>query len=212
MKLNLKDSQTLVNDCINIARKAGDAIMQIYDSGDFEFEVKNEGGFISPLTKADKVANKIIVAGLKELSDYPIISEEGSHDAGDADTLWLVDPIEDGTKEFLKRNGEFTVNIGLIRDSKPVLGVVYAPLMYFGTIEAGAYKQENGKEAARISAEFKGTIPIIVASRSHLNEETEAFLAKLGEHKVVSMGSSLKLCLVAEGTAAMYPRFAPTSL
>jgi 3'(2'), 5'-bisphosphate nucleotidase len=197
-----------------LARKAGDAIMQIYESGDFEFEVKTEGEFTSPLTKADKVSNGIIVAGLQELSNYPVISEEGSHEAGDSNTFWLVDPI-DGTKEFLKRNGEFTVNIGLVKDNKPVLGVVYAPakeLLYYGAAKSGAYKQEGDNEPAKISAEYADEIPTVVASRSHMNEETTSFLESLGEHKIISMGSSLKLCLVAEGAAAMYPRFTPTSL
>jgi 3'(2'), 5'-bisphosphate nucleotidase len=207
------DSQ-LLKGVKALARNAGDAIMQIYESGDFEAEVKKEGDFVSPLTKADKVSNGIIVSGLKELSEFPVISEEGSHDAGDGDTFWLVDPI-DGTKEFIKRNGEFTVNIGLVKNHKPVLGVVYAPakeVVYYATAEAGAFKQEEGKTPIKITAEHKGKVPTVVASRSHMNEETEAFLGKLGEHQTISMGSSLKLCLVAEGKASVYPRFTPTSL
>ena len=201
----------LLEQVTEIAHRAGDAVMEIYESGDFEVETKADQ---TPLTKADKAAHEIIQAGLKQISDYPVISEEGSHGAGDSDTFWLVDPI-DGTKEFINKNGEFTINIGLIKNGAPVLGVVYAPakkVMYFGATERGAYKQEDGGQPVSISAEYKGKIPTVVVSRSHLNDETQKFLDQLGEHEKVSMGSSLKLCLIAEGRAAFYPRFAPTSL
>jgi 3'(2'), 5'-bisphosphate nucleotidase len=204
----------LLEACIALARQAGVAIMEIYASGDFETEIKNEDNFISPLTKADKVSNGIIVSGLKRLSDFPVISEEGAHVAGNSTTFWLVDPI-DGTKEFIKRNGEFTVNIGLVKNRKPILGVVYAPskdVLYYGTNEGNAFKQENGKEPTRISAEYGNEIPTVIVSRSHQSEAAEKFLTKLGKHRTMSMGSSLKLCLVAEGKAIVYPRFTPTSL
>lgn len=205
--------EQLLADCKALARHAGDAIMAVYKSDDFEVEIKNDN-FYSPLTKADRIANKVIEVGLRRISKYPIVSEEGNHSVENSDTFWLVDPI-DGTKEFIKRNGEFTVNIGLIKDGKPVLGVVYAPakkMMYFAAVKIGAYKQEDGKEPVRITATNQHAIPAVVVSRSHLDEETKKFLHRLGEHRIVSMGSSLKLCLVAEGQASVYPRFAPTSL
>ncbi len=118
--------QDLLQSCIQIARQAGDAIMEIYESGDFGVETKVEDGYESPLTKADVASNKIIEAGLQQVSELPIVSEEASHDSHNSSEFWLVDPI-DGTKEFIKRNGEFTVNIGLIKDGEPILGVVYAP-------------------------------------------------------------------------------------
>jgi 3'(2'), 5'-bisphosphate nucleotidase len=201
----------LLRGCIEIAKKAGAAVMDIYETDDFGVELKSDN---SPLTRADIASNRIIEAGLKQLSDYPIISEEGSHSIEDSNKFWLVDPI-DGTKEFINRNGEFTVNIGLIENGKPILGVVYAPaknVMYFGSSKTGAYKQKDGGQAVKITAEYHGKIPTAVASRSHRNDATNEFLEKLGEHKIISMGSSLKLCLVAEGTAAVYPRFVPTSL
>lgn len=205
--------ERLLEDCKTLARQAGSAIMEIYESGDFEVEIKNDS-FSSPLTKADKVANQIIETGLRRISTYPVISEEGKHNFKDSAIFWLVDPI-DGTKEFIKRNGEFTVNIGLIKDGKPVLGVVYAPakkMMYFAAVKIGAYKQEDAKEPVGITATDRHAIPAVVVSRTHMDEETKKFLQRLGEHRIVSMGSSLKLCLVAEGQASVYPRFAPTSL
>ncbi len=203
----------LLKDCIALARQAGDAIMAIYDSGDFEVEIKDENNYTSPLTKADKVSNRIIVAKLKKLSAYPVVSEEGSHDV-DGNTFWLVDPI-DGTKEFIKRNGEFTVNIGLVKNYRPVLGVVYAPAidtLYYASDKGGAFKQTGSQRPVGISADFTGDIPVAVVSRSHMNEATEAFLSRIGKHETMNIGSSLKLCLVAEGQAAVYPRFVPTSL
>jgi len=203
----------MLEDCKALARQAGDAIMEVYKSDDFEVEIKNDS-FYSPLTKADKIANKVIEVGLRRISKYPIVSEESNHSVKDSDMFWLVDPV-DGTKEFIKRNGEFTVNIGLIKDGKPVLGVVYAPakkIMYFAAVKIGAYKQEDGKEPVRIVTINRHAVSAVVVSRSHLDEETKKFLHRLGEQRIVSMGSSLKLCLVAEGQASVYPRFAPTSL
>lgn len=205
---------SLLDQVIGLTRRAGTAVMEIYESGDFDVTLKNDDGFKSPLTKADKAAHEIIEAGLKQVSDYPVISEEGAHGAADSASFWLVDPI-DGTKEFINKNGEFTINIGLVENGKPVLGVVYAPAkkaMYYGAVGEGAYKQADGQEPVKISSEYQNETPTVVVSRSHLNDETQKFLDKLGEHKKISMGSSLKLCLVAEGRASVYPRFAPTSL
>lgn len=200
----------LLDQCVAIAREAGEAIMEIYESDDFGVEIKENN---TPLTKADLVSNKIIEDGLQKISNLPIVSEEASHDSLGSDEFWLVDPI-DGTKEFINRNGEFTVNIGLVKGGEPVLGVVYVPakdLLYAGIVGEGAFKVDEGKRQ-EIKAEFTGAVPVVVASRSHRDERLDDFLKQLGEYKEINMGSSLKLCLVAEGKAALYPRFAPTML
>lgn len=202
--------QDLLEDVIEIAYAAGNEVMRVYNSDDFGTELKSDN---SPLTKADMASHHTILGDLKKLNlGYPIISEE---DLGDipleATTFWLVDPL-DGTKEFVKRNGEFTVNIGLIKDDRPVLGVVYAPaleVLYAGEESSGAFKIKNG-ERVEIKAVFAGDVPKIVASRSHRDENMKHFLDKLGDHQETGMGSSLKLCLVAEGAAMIYPRLAPT--
>ncbi|GAB3535501.1 3'(2'),5'-bisphosphate nucleotidase CysQ [Pontibacter brevis] len=207
------------------AIEAGVKILEIYEQ-EFAVEYKSDE---SPLTMADKKAHEVIAAHL-EKTPYPILSEEGSQIAYEErknwPAYWLIDPL-DGTKEFVKRNGEFTVNIALIKAGVPVLGVVYAPVkqwLYIGASGEGARKLElkehklpdNWKEAGdslplKINEGRKYTV---VGSRSHRSEETEAFVAKLqeehGEVAFVSMGSSLKLCLVAEGVADIYPRLAPT--
>ncbi len=204
----------LLEEVINIARQAGQAIMEVYGSDDFEVEVKKDGNFESPLTKADKTAHDIIEAGLRRISDLPIISEEGSHDFAGADKFWLVDPL-DGTKEFIKKNGEFTVNIALIEHGSPILGVVDAPakgLLYAGEKGKGSYKTEENGQKTEIGASFKGQKPVIIASRSHRDKRLDKLLSAIGEHEEISMGSSLKLCLIAEGKAQIYPRLAPTYL
>lgn len=205
----------LLQQVNQIAREAGDAIMTIYakDFGIYEKDDK------SPLTEADLAAHKIIVAGLEAISDLPILSEESA----DIDwstrqswsKYWLVDPL-DGTKEFIKKNGEFTVNIALIDDGKPVLGVVYAPALnksYLGAKSVGAFvEDETGEKSIKPSAYADGDIWQVVGSRSHQSPEISAFLEALnGETELVAMGSSLKLCLVAEGKAHLYPRLGPTS-
>jgi len=199
-----------------LARTAGAAIMQVYRSEDFGASSKADN---SPLTLADMAAHNCIVAGLSKLaSGYPILSEE---DANINYTLrkewtcfWLVDPL-DGTKEFIKRNGEFTVNIALIEDGVPVLGVVYAPVLdvsYYAARGHGAFVQRDGEVARSIKAiaHTAGSPIKVVASRSHSDARTAALLQKLGEHECISMGSSLKLCLVAEAAAHFYPRLGPT--
>jgi 3'(2'), 5'-bisphosphate nucleotidase len=146
----------------------------------------------------------------------PVLSEEGAEIPysvrKDWEYYWLVDPL-DGTKEFVKRNGEFTVNIALIHLGKPVMGVVYAPVLdwlYWGSLESGAWKQEGNMEPVRLEKVPDTTIKTIVASRSHMNPETRNFIAKYPEAKVIHMGSSLKITLVAEDQAQLYPRFGPT--
>ncbi|WP_163527364.1 3'(2'),5'-bisphosphate nucleotidase CysQ [Halobacillus ihumii] len=211
---------------IQAALDAGKEIMNIYET-DFDVEYKEDE---SPLTIADQRSHEIIKEVLQEnYPEVPILSEEGAHLPYEERKLWkefwLVDPI-DGTKEFIKKNGEFTVNIALIRDGKPVLGVVYAPALddlYVADEERGAYKisavlESTGEElvgAERLPLlSSKPGVASVVASRSHMSEETEAFINQLKEThdevETVSAGSSLKLCLVAEGKADYYPRFAPT--
>ncbi len=203
---------------IQIAKKAGDEILKIYNT-DFSVEYKDDK---SPLTIADKNAHKVIEKGLKEISDYPILSEEGKdipyEERKNWEYFWMVDPL-DGTKEFIKKNGEFTVNIALIHKNKPVLGVVYAPaidVLYYGGENIGAYKIENNTKTNLTNNQL--TKPnnslTVVASKSHLNEETKEFIDMLKKHydnvDTTSIGSSLKICLVAEGKADIYPRIAPT--
>jgi 3'(2'), 5'-bisphosphate nucleotidase len=200
----------------DIARQAGSAIMAVYRSGETGEISKADN---SPLTLADMAAHRTIVEALTRLApDIPILSEEA------ADILypvrsqwarfWLVDPL-DGTREFIKRNGEFTVNIALIENGEPVMGVVYAPVLdfcYYGARGAGAFVQRGSAAAQPIAVKpHAAGEPIkAVASRSHSDERTLALLEQLGAHQSISMGSSLKLCLVAEGAAHVYPRLGPT--
>ncbi|MBP5672998.1 MAG: 3'(2'),5'-bisphosphate nucleotidase CysQ [Victivallales bacterium] len=218
------------------AYDAGQAILNIYHGNDFDVQLKADS---SPLTAADKAAHKLIMERLQMLWDYPVLSEEGKeipYETRSAwQTYWLVDPL-DGTKEFIKRNGEFTVNIALIHDGKPVYGVVFAPalnLFYVGAQGHGAFRFKQGDDFADraelaeklhdIRDHFQ-PIPCprpqgehqlrVVASRSHCNVETTDFIERLeemrGPAKLVSIGSSLKICLVADGSADVYPRIAPT--
>lgn len=220
------DIKTLLDTAIIAAIKAGEEILKIYDSP-FEVEQKADN---SPLTIADKNAHETICATLKD-TQLPVLSEEGKlidyNDRKNWKYFWMVDPL-DGTKEFVKRNGEFTVNIALIHEQKSVLGVIYIPVsrtLYFAGQSLGSYKinvtnfKSFDLNALMALAE---KLPIVqsnqkftvVASRSHLSEETEMFIDGLKiTHKdlqFISSGSSIKLCLVAEGSANVYPRFAPT--
>ncbi|GJM34271.1 MAG: 3'(2'),5'-bisphosphate nucleotidase CysQ [Saprospiraceae bacterium] len=199
-----------------IARQAGEAIMKIYGQTDFQVELKADE---SPLTIADKTANEIICSGLKELApNVPIISEENKTipyaERRNFGVHWLVDPL-DGTKEFIKRNGEFTVNIALIQAGKPILGVVYAPCldeMYWAVKNEGAWLEKAGNrqrlQAASFTMQDQGLK--VVCSRSHLNEGTQAFIDQLNAPERVSQGSSLKFLILAKGEAHLYPRLAPT--
>ncbi len=211
---------------ITAALEAGKAILEIYHSGDFEVELKGDN---SPLTKADVASHNVIISYLSK-TDIPVLSEEGKAipyaDRQDWKQLWIVDPI-DGTKEFIKRNGEFTVNIALIENQKAILGVIFVPVsgeLYFSTIDLGAYKvlvylasyDPNVllKEGTELPIERDDKAFTIVASRSHMSVETEDYVKdmrqKHGDINLISKGSSLKLCMVAEGQADCYPRFAPT--
>lgn len=201
--------QELLEKVCVIAQKAGNAIMEVYESDDFDIQTKSDD---SPVTAADHAANEIIVGELSKIANYDVISEEGEHIAK-TEKFWLVDPL-DGTKEFIKQNGEFTVNIALVEDSEPILGVVYVPakgVLYAGARALGAWKVEKGQKSP-IKSDYKNAVPTVVVSRSHRDEKMDKLLKAIGEHKEVSMGSSLKLCLIAEGKAQLYPRLAPTML
>jgi 3'(2'), 5'-bisphosphate nucleotidase len=210
----LDDPCEHLEEVVRIASEAGRRILDIYERG---FEVAEKADR-SPLTEADSASHALIVEQLKALApDVPVVSEE-SEPVSDVRRaswrrFWLVDPL-DGTKEFINRNGEFTVNIALIEGDRPVLGVVYVPVSadaYFACRGSGAYKQAGACARRRVAARtFAGGRPIVVASRSHAGAETRAFLEAIGPHDVVSMGSALKFCLVAEGTADVYPRLGPT--
>jgi 3'(2'), 5'-bisphosphate nucleotidase len=206
-------NQIDIQDIITIAKEAGNAIMQVYKQ-DFEVEYKQDS---SSLTLADKKANDIIEDGLNQLSvNLPILSEEGKEityeDRKHWEYFWLVDPL-DGTKEFVKKNGEFTVNIALIYKDTPVLGVVYAPALdicYWAKKNQGAFK--DGQRLP-LKTEGQRSTYKIVASRSHMSDDTQAFIDAIDTNKekeLISIGSSLKICLVAEGEADIYPRLGPT--
>ncbi|MCL4117309.1 UNVERIFIED_CONTAM: hypothetical protein GTU68_031540 [Idotea baltica] len=205
---------------IEIAQDAGKAILEIYNSDDFGVEIKEDK---SPLTAADKAANDVIVKGLeKHYPEIPILSEEMKEVEYEVrknwEYFWLVDPL-DGTKEFIKRNGEFTVNIALIHNGEPILGVIDLPVKtttYFarkGDNKCSYKVDKNGKSDIKVKP-ADGDTCIIMASRSHLNEETQNFVDEQKKRfeniEFVSAGSSLKFCFIAEGKANMYPRFAPT--
>lgn len=224
--------QKYVMAAIDAALKAGEKILSIYNdpTSDFEIERKADN---SPLTLADRKAHEVIVSILNE-TPFPVLSEEGKQLEYAVrrgwDTLWIVDPL-DGTKEFIKRNGEFTVNIALVHESIPVAGVIYVPVtkeLYFAVDGIGAYKckgisclEDNmitleqliGKSEKLPVKEVRDHF-VVVASRSHLTSETETYIKDLkkkhGAIELISSGSSIKICLVAEGKADVYPRFAPT--
>lgn len=194
----------------NAAHLASEKILEIYESDDFSVEIKGDN---SPLTKADKASHQIITEILNP-TGLPVLSEEGKDIPFDErkewEYFWMVDPI-DGTKEFIKRNGEFTVNIALIHKNRPVLGVVLVPVsndIFCAVKGQGATKNGQSIEISQKNPLDPG--PRVVASRSHLNDETKLFIEKLDGPEIVSKGSSLKLLMVAEGEAELYPRYAPT--
>lgn len=215
----IKIDRDLLTQVTGIAVKAGEAILKIYNQ-EFEVELKDNG---SPLTLADQAANEIIVASLVELTpDIPRLSEESAAveytQRKQWQNFWLIDPL-DGTKEFIKKNGEFTVNIALVSKSKPVLGVVYAPvpnLVYSAAKGVGAFKQVDGATPQNIQTRsYYGGPAALVASRSHAGDSLVTSIDRINQNEgsvtIKSMGSSLKLCLVAEGEADVYPRLGPTS-
>jgi 3'(2'), 5'-bisphosphate nucleotidase len=225
----------LVAPLLRLAVDAGLAILSVSRSGDLQTERKDDD---SPLTRADRASHEIIVSGLRTLAPHiPVLSEEGEPVPWDEragwDELWVVDPL-DGTKSFIKQNGEYTVNIALVRRGEPVLGVIYAPdqeVVWWG-IAGGAARKIDGAELSRLRS---GSDPVeaaaigepiavrprddrritVIASRTHLNTATVAYIervtAPFSSVEIVNVSSSLKLCLIAEGHADLYPRFAPTN-
>jgi 3'(2'), 5'-bisphosphate nucleotidase len=209
--MNLKE---LIDPITDLAVDAGRAILEVYAT-DFDVQSKDDE---SPLTQADLASHRCIVAGLESLTpDIPIISEEeglpGFEERGKWQRYWLIDPL-DGTKEFVNRNGEFTVNIALIDSNRPIFGVVHVPVQdktYIGCEGHGAELREGNATKAIHVAEASGQPLRIVGSRSHRGSSLDAFLEKVGESEMIPMGSSLKFCVVAEGDADIYPRLGPTS-
>lgn len=204
----------LIPQLLKIARQAGDVILDVYQNDDFGVEHKADD---SPLTRADLAANGCIVAGLQAMAvGIPILTEEAAdiswQERQQWQSYWLVDPL-DGTKEFIKRNGEFTVNIALIHNHEAVAGVVFAPVLdkaWYGS-SAGAFVELADEPARPIRANSSvATVPKVVGSRSHQSAALAGYLQNLGDHELVSMGSSIKICLIAEGAADLYPRLGPT--
>jgi 3'(2'), 5'-bisphosphate nucleotidase len=207
----LKELLDLAKD---IAVAAGEEILKVSSEGT-DVETKKDG---SPLTRADTASHKTIESGLMELEpSLPIISEEGNPEEAAKENLevfWLIDPL-DGTKEFVKGLDEYTVNIALIENGEPILGVIYVPVsgtLYYAANGLGTWKIEKNKEAQGIKATDTERPHKAVVSRSHLSQETKEFLSKIGVNDVIRHGSSLKMCAVAEGSADIYPRFGPTCL
>lgn len=205
----------LLPQVLDAVAAASTAILEVYATA-HEVEYKADD---SPLTRADRAAHDILAARLAAITpQVPMLSEE--HEAGHARAVrghwreyWLVDPL-DGTKEFINRNGEFTVNVALIRDHQPVLGVVSAPVLnlaYYGVAGVGAFVVHEGGAPRPIQVRLPAGDPlVIVGSRSHRGDSLDSVLERIGPHEMRPMGSSLKFCLVAEGTADFYPRLGPT--
>ncbi|GAA4826715.1 3'(2'),5'-bisphosphate nucleotidase CysQ [Algivirga pacifica] len=204
-----------LEDIIQLSIEAGKAIMDIYTdpSSDFGVEKKSDA---SPLTKADKASHEVIVAALEKLTpNIPILSEEGEHQGYEERSswsqYWIIDPL-DGTKEFINKNGEFTVNIALIENRLPVLGVVYVPakdIVYYSEVGQGAFKRENGEDV-QLEVNKNDKKIVAVRSKSHANPAEEEVFEKYGSTESISVGSSLKFCMVAEGKADIYYRHGPT--
>ena len=208
----------LLNRVVEIAISAGNAILEIYN-GPADQVAATEKSDSSPLTAADLASHHLIVKALAQISDLPILSEESASipwpQRKTWQRYWLIDPL-DGTKEFVKRNGEFTVNIALIEGNRAVLGVVVAPVLqrvWFAAQGLGAMRQDYGRAPVPIHVASRDPASAwrVVGSRSHGSDSMADFVNYLGSVELVSMGSSLKLCLVAEGAADLYPRLAPTS-
>lgn len=205
----------LLAKVVKLAQQAGDAILSVYSE---QFEVTHKSDQ-SPLTVADLRSHEIISKGLLALTpSVPVLSEEASdipfEQRREWTRYWLVDPL-DGTKEFVSRNGEFTVNIALIENHVPVLGVVHVPVTsttYTGAVGVGAFKQVDGMTSEPLRVRSPADSPLrIVGSRSHRGDTLDQYLPKLSPYELIAVGSSLKFCLVAEGSADFYPRFGPTS-
>jgi 3'(2'), 5'-bisphosphate nucleotidase len=207
--------KALREEVVVLAQDAAAAILGIYDS-DFAVQHKDDN---SPLTAADLAAHRCIVEGLARITpDIPVLSEESAHEVSVEERrswprLWVVDPL-DGTREFVKRNGEFTVNIALIENGIAVFGVVQAPVtgqLWHGGATLGAFHREQGRDIP-LRARVPATAPLrVAASRSHRDGRTQAFIDRMGETEPLGLGSSLKFCRIAEGGLDVYPRFGPTN-
>ena len=211
----LDKNANIIEDIIRVSKDAGKSILDIYNSPNRDFELKKDS---SPLTQADISSNTIILESLKRLTPkVPILSEEDSDIAfkerSNWKRYWLIDPL-DGTKEFINRNGEFTVNIALISNNEPILGVIYIPVMdkiYWGAKNKGSYSINSDGKSTQINvSKDNGKVLRIVASRSHYNKNLDPILDSIGNYEIINVGSSLKFCSVASGEADLYIRLGPT--
>lgn len=211
----LNKNMNIVDDLTRISREAGDSIIEIYKNSESDYATKDDN---SPLTKADIISNRVIIEGLKTLTPkLPVLSEEGASIPlsirSKWDEFWLIDPL-DGTKEFIKRNGEFTVNIALIKNNQPIFGLIYVPVtkeLFYGSEKTGSFRiKDSRREKIRVKKSSNTNIRV-VTSRSHPSNELNTFIKRIKNASIVSIGSSLKFCLVASGKADIYPRFGPTS-
>lgn len=208
-------SNPYLSELIALCRTAGAAVMEIYRSQSLDVQRKADA---SPVTRADMASHRILLEGLQALADLPVLSEEAEVPPWEQRRqwceYWLVDPL-DGTREFIKGNGEFTINVALVRDGRPVLGVVYAPdkeLWFWGGVGLGAFRQSGSDVAEAIHcAPPPKEVWRVLGSRSFQSPQLTEFLARLPAYELLSVGSSLKLCLVASGEADLYPRFGPIS-
>lgn len=222
--------ENILKTSIQAALSAGKEILSIYNNPNEDFEIERKSDN-SPLTKADKASHKVIMKALHE-TEIPVLSEEGAKipysERKNWKRLWIVDPL-DGTKEFIKKNGEFTVNIALVENNTPIAGVIYIPVLetlYWGAVGHGAYKlqgvnidnysdlETSLKKAIKLPLPKEELPYVVVASRSHMSPETAEYIDQLRRMYpmvgMTSVGSSIKICLVGEGSADIYPRFAPT--
>lgn len=216
MSISQDTIESYLESIISASRDAGDAIMKIYDQDDRGIETKGDD---SPLTRADLAANKILCDILEDIApEIPIISEENKNltymDRAGWEYCWIVDPL-DGTKEFIKKNGEFTTNVALVHRGEPVLGVIFAPAldeMYWASEGNGAFMELDGEVTEMVVADYLSSDKHLklVCSRSHLNEDTQAVVDQYDEPELVASGSSLKFMMIAKGEAHVYPRMAPT--
>jgi len=214
--VSITSDYTLIEKLIRISKNAGDAIMDVYET-EFDFDIKSNQ---SPVTKADLLSNKIICSSLKKITpDIPVLSEESLeikyHERLKWKKYWLIDPL-DGTKEFIKKNGDFTTNIALISENRPILGVIHVPVnneTFWGSKDIGAYHligdSVSNKKKISVSKQKKDNLRI-VTSKSHPSGELQALLDKIEKFEIVRVGSSLKFCLIAKGEADCYPRLGPT--
>jgi len=205
----------IINDVKEVAIEAGNKILEVYNQPDFDVQLKSDQ---SPITKADMIANEVIVQRLqKNYSDFGILTEESRFDNNRLDKthVWIIDPL-DGTKEFIKRNGEFTVNIGLVEDGEPCFGAVYIPVkqeLYYAARGNGAYFQDSTGAVAKIHCSPKTKLEqmALVKSRSHASEKLDRLLQQYQFASIKERGSSIKICLIAHGLAEVYFRFGPTN-